>query len=70
MSNIGGNYFRLPPLTETRALSRMRPCAATCAVDGAEIRPESGNPGARDKRGRATAQWSGGSRQEGIGGRP
>src|SRR5690349_5303306 len=34
MSNIVGNYFRLGPLTETRALSRAPAHAPTRRVDG------------------------------------
>lgn len=44
MSNIVGNYFRLHPLTESRALWRPRRYAFAGSVDGVETDPESGNP--------------------------
>jgi hypothetical protein len=47
MSNIGGNYFRLGPLTESRALWEAGAPASAVPVDGVEIGPESG--GAREE---------------------
>ncbi|GGM90142.1 hypothetical protein GCM10011578_007420 [Streptomyces fuscichromogenes] len=50
MSNIVGNYFRLGPLTESRALCGPPTSASTLSVDGVETGPESGNPREGDKR--------------------
>src|SRR5690606_40739771 len=61
MSNIGGNYSRVAPLTESRALSRARTNASMHRVGGVEIGPESGNPGEGDMRGRLAAPGTGGS---------
>lgn len=44
MSNIVGNYFRLSPLTESRALRTGRGSGQRRAVDWVETGPESGNP--------------------------
>lgn len=61
MSNIGGNYSRVAPLTESRALSRARTNASMHRVGGVEIGPESGNPGEGDMRGHLAAPGTGGS---------
>lgn len=50
MSNIVGNYFRLGPLTETRALPCAPPRAPTRPADAGETGSESGNPREGDKR--------------------
>lgn len=60
MSNIVGNYFRLVPLTESRALRRRGTSVSTVSVDGVETGPESGNPREGDMRGNSAVQRIGG----------
>ncbi|GAA3179445.1 hypothetical protein GCM10010451_30660 [Streptomyces virens] len=66
MSNIGGNYFRLGPLTESRALSRARTKEFTVFHRRVENGSMSGKPREGYRGGGFTASRAGGRRRGSV----